>query len=154
MAVKTKALSEKLVHVARTKPVSVPESSTLGEALAVMRETKIHCLMVCRGKKLVGIFTERDYLMKAAGKADPAESIKAYMTPDPVIVTLEQTVGEAVETMNAKGLRNLPVVDEAGSPASLVTVNTIIKYLAGHFPAAVVTRPPQPHMVTDQTDGA
>lgn len=154
MSVKTKALAEKLVHVTRTKPVTVSETASLGKVLALMRAKKVHCIMVCKGKKLSGIFTERDYLMKALGKAKSAEPIAKYMTPKPVTAYLKETLGEVIEVMNQKGLRNLPLVDASGSPASLVTANTIIRYLADHFPAEVVNRPPQPHMISEETDGA
>lgn len=154
MSVKTKALGEKLVHVARTKPVTVQESASVKEVLALIRQKQVHCVMVCNGPKLSGIFTERDFLMKALGRANSNDPIRKYMTPEPVIGYLEETLGEAVEVMNAKGLRNLPLVDEQGTPASLLTVNTIIRYLADHFPAEVVNRPPQPHRVSEHTDGA
>ncbi len=154
MSVKTKALSEKLLRVVRDQPVCVEESATVREALTLMRERQTSCLMVCRGRRLVGIFTERDFLMKAAGRAKPRDPIRSYMTPSPDIARLEQTVGEAIEVMNEKGFRNLPLVDEGGSPASLVTVNGIIRYLADHFPAAVVNRPPQPHLISEEMDGA
>jgi CBS domain-containing protein len=154
MSVKTKALAEKLVHVTRTKPVTVLETAKLGAVLALMREKKVHCVMVCKGKKLTGVFTERDYLNKALGKAKSSEPISKYMTPKPLTAYLEETLGEVIEVMNQKGLRNLPLVGKGGEPASLVTVNTIIRYLADHFPAEVVNRPPQPHLVSEETDGA
>jgi MFS transporter, MHS family, proline/betaine transporter len=153
MSVKTKALREKLSHVTRTKPVTVPETASVREVLALMREKQAHCVMVCKGPALSGIFTERDYLMKVLGRAKGAEPIRDFMTPKPLIATLDQTLGEAIEAMNAKGLRNLPLVDEQGAPASLLTVNAIIRYLADHFPAQVVNRPPAP-MVSNEQDGA
>ncbi|MBI5630970.1 MAG: CBS domain-containing protein [Elusimicrobia bacterium] len=154
MSVKTKALSEKLARLAHSEPVCVQENAFMQDALALMREKQTPCLMVCRGQKLVGIFTERDYLLRAVGRLRKGETVAAYMTPDPLKARLDQTVGEAVEAMNSKGLRNLPIVDDKGAPASLVTVNTLIEYLADHFPAAVVNRPPQPHVVSEDADGA
>lgn len=154
MSVKTKALSEKLAHVTRFEPLAVPDDCTVKEAIARMREKEKPVLMICKGKKLVGIFTERDYLMKVVGRAKPADPIREYMTPNPVIGSLDRTLGETIEVMNEKGLRNLPIVDEHGAPASVVTVISAIQYLADHFPAAVVNRPPQPHVVSHETDGA
>ncbi len=154
MSIKTKALSEKLGHVVRTKPVCVQEDLPVGKALELMRQKGVHCLMVCKGSKLTGIFTDRDHLMKVLGRAKGSEPMSAFMTPSPVIGSTEQTVGETVEIMSAKGLRNLPLVDEAGAPTSLVTVDTLIRYLADHFPAAVVNRSPAPHLVSDEADGA
>lgn len=154
MSVKTKALSEKLTYVTRTKPVTVQENATVGEVLSLMREKQIHCVLVCQGSKLAGIFTERDYLMKAIGRAKSKDPIRAYMSPDPVTGYLDETVGEAIEVMNAKGLRNLPLVDDQGAPTSLLTVTRTIQYLADHFPAEVVNRPSAPHIVTQDADGA
>ena len=154
MSVKTKALSEKLSHVTRFEPLCVQENTPVKEAVGQMREKQKPVLMVCKGKKLVGIFTERDYLMKVAGRAKPTEPIRDYMTPNPIIGRADETLGEAVEVMNEKGLRNLPLVDEHGAPVSVVTVISAIQYLADHFPAAVVNRPPQPHIVSEEADGA
>lgn len=153
MSVKTRALSERLGRVARAQPVCVPEDCPLDSALAVMRSRKVPCLLVTRGGKLTGIFTERDFLMKAVGRPAPAGPVGDYMTRQPVIATLEQTVGDAVEAMSGKGLRNLPIVDASGVPASVVTVNSLIRYLADHFPAEVVNLPPEPQRAAE-TDGA
>ena len=154
MSSKTKALNEKLAHVARAKPVTVQEDCGLGEGLALMRLRQIPCLLVCKGTKLSGVFTERDFLMKAAGKADAAAAISGFMTAPPIIVSEEATVGQAIELMNEKGLRNLPLVGASGEPVSLVTVNSLIRYLAEHFPASVVNLPPRPQMAAEETDGA
>lgn len=154
MSVKTKALGEKLAHVVRYEPAVVQETTPLKDALALMRSKEKPALMICRGKRLVGIFTERDYLMKIAGLVKLEEPVGKYMSPDPVTVRLENTLGEAIEAMHARRLRTLPILDEHGAPASVITVLTVIQYLADHFPAAVVNRPPQPHVVSNESDGA
>jgi CBS domain-containing protein len=155
MSSKTKALNEKLVHVAKDNPLVVKDSDSVAEVLSKMRGQRTACALVAGSGKLVGIFTERDHLMKVAGQAEAARKpIRDFMTPNPVRASLDGTVGDAIETMNAKGLRNLPVVDAEGKPAFLITVGGIIRYLADHFPAAVVNRPPQPHVSTEHTDGA
>jgi CBS domain-containing protein len=154
MSFKTKALSEKLVHVARAQVVCIQEDGSLKEGLALMRQSQAPCLMICRGQKLTGIFTERDYLMKVASQEKGGELIRDFMTANPIIASLENTIGEAIEIMNSKGLRHLPLVDQDGAPASVVTVSIIIQYLADLFPAAVVNRPPQPHVVSEEMDGA
>lgn len=154
MSVKTKALSEKLAHIVRYEPAIAQEGTPVKDALALMRSRQKPALMICKGKKLVGIFTERDYLMKLLGAAKSSEPISKYMTPDPISGRLEQTLGEVIEVMDSKHLRTLPIVDENGAVASVVTVLTVIQYLADHFPAAVVNRPPQPHVVSEDADGA
>jgi CBS domain-containing protein len=154
MSVKTKALSEKLAHIIRSEPAIAQETTTVKDALALMRSRQKPALMICKGKKLLGIFTERDYIMKALGSAKSSDPISKYMTPNPITGRLDETLGEVIEVMDAKHLRTLPIVDENGAVASVVTVLTVIQYLADHFPAAVVNRPPQPHVVSEDADGA
>lgn len=155
MPLKTKALSEKLVHVARSKPLVVSEQTPVADVLRKMRAARSACALVCKAKKLVGIFTERDYLVKIAGDGKAAaRPIKSFMTTGVVVADLDGTVGAAVKLMNARGLRNLPVVDAKGAPASVVTVGAIISHLASHYPASVVNRPSQPHLVAEESDGA
>lgn len=154
MSSKTQALTEKLSRVARAQPVTVPRSLPLKDALLRMRERKTPCLLVCEGRRLVGIFTERDYLLKAAGRTRGDEPIDRFMTPQPISAGVDETVGKAVEVMAREGLRQLPVVDEDGAPASVVTVGGLIQHLAEDFPASVVNRPPEPHRGAPETDGA
>jgi CBS domain-containing protein len=154
MTVKAKALDENLGHIARQKAVSISESSTVEKAVAVMREKKVPCLLLVKAGKLTGIFTERDYLFKVIGTADPKDPISRYMTKNPIVVDLGETVGAAAKVMNDKGLRHLPLIDKRGGPASVVTVDEIIEYLADCFPAMVVNRPPQPHLRAEETEGA
>lgn len=154
MSLKTKALSEKLSAVAHEEPLCIDEKAQVAEALGAMRRHDTDCALVCRGGKLVGVFTERDYLMKVAGIAKSSDPIVKYMTPSPIVERLNQTVGEAVEVMNEKTLRHLPLVDEKGAPVGVVTVDGVIDWLAEHYPAAVVNRPPQPNVAAQETDGA
>jgi CBS domain-containing protein/gamma-glutamylcysteine synthetase len=44
------------------EPITVNQETTLLEAMAIMRENKIGCLPVVKGKELVGIITEMDFL--------------------------------------------------------------------------------------------
>jgi len=76
------------------------------------------------------------------------------MTAQPIVARVEETLGEAVEIMDRRGLRQLPVVDEDGAPASVVTVGGVIQHLAEDFPASVVNRPPEPHQRASEPDGA
>ena len=154
MSVKTKALGEKLSTIAREKPLCVSESAAVSDVIALMRREHSHCALVIKGRRLAGIFTERDYLMKVFSQADPSDKVGLFMTPEPIVGRIDETIGEAVEVMNEKGVRNLPLTDEEGVPASLATVGGLIRYLADHFPVAVVNRPPDPHRIGTEMEGA
>ena len=61
---------------------------------------------------LAGIFSERDLLMKVAGKHEIFAStfIREFMTPDPVTVRESDTLAFALHKMAIGGYRHLPVM--------------------------------------------
>jgi CBS domain-containing protein len=151
---KTKALQETLGTLESAPFATVDPKDTLKQVYATMQKEKVGCVLVCKGPKLVGIFSERDVVLKTLGDVPLDTPVEKVMTPDPITATAKTTVGEAVELMHAKGFRNLPVLDDKKHPAGLVTVNRIIKYLAALFPAEVYNLPPKPDQVDSQADGA
>ncbi len=153
MSIKTQALNEKVAAAAQKKILCVEDKAPLADVLKSMRQGHAHCALVVKGKKLVGIFTERDYLMKVAATAKLSRPVSEFMTADPITIRLDDPIGQAVEIMQEHGVRNLPLADKAGRPVALLTVSGLIAYLADHFPAAVVNRPPDAR-VTEHVEGA
>ena len=151
---KTKALLEKLGTLESSPFATVESKASLKEVYATMQKEKVGCVLVCKGAKLVGIFSERDVVLKTLGAAPLDAPVEKYMTPEPVTATAKTTVGEAVELMHTRGFRNLPLLDDKKRPVGIVTVNRIIKYLAALFPAEVYNLPPKPDQVDDSADGA
>jgi CBS domain-containing protein len=67
---------------------------------------------VMEGKRLSGIFTERDVLRAAASGVDLTSSpVSEWMTNDPVTVDADMDSDEATEIMMSNGFRHLPVVE-------------------------------------------
>ena len=52
-----------------TSPLGIEPERTVADAVRLMRERRVGCLLVCRGDRLVGVFTERDLMRRvlAAG---------------------------------------------------------------------------------------
>ncbi len=89
--------------------------ATIVEAARMMAYLRIGALMVVEGEKLVGIFSERDALTRVLAKElDPATTTLAeVMTPDPIVISPDATVQQALDIMAAKGFRHLPVIEDA-----------------------------------------
>jgi CBS domain-containing protein len=64
-------------------------------------------------KRLLGIFTERDLLVRvvAAGLESARTKIRDIMSTDLETIRAEEPVAEAVRRMDEGGFRHLPVLD-------------------------------------------
>src|SRR5262245_50926175 len=135
-------------------PRAVERSAAVADAVDLMRQDNVGCVLVCAADRLVGLFTERDLMTRvlAVGKA-LAHPIADVMTPDPVTVSPKDPIRLAVRKMKAGGHRHLPVVDEGGRPVGIVSAKGVIHYLVEHYPAAVYNQPP-PGQVPDAPEGA
>ena len=125
--------------------VTVQDDVTVAQAVGEMAARKRGCAVILDGKRLVGIFTERDALRRVlAAGLDPAETpITDVMTPDPERVAVTDTLGFALHKMSVGSLRHLPLGDAEGLPAGVVTQEEAVRYLVGFFPEAVINQPPR-----------
>jgi CBS domain-containing protein len=107
------------------------------------------------GKKIVGIFTERDALKRGllAG-ASPDTPIEKLMTPDPVAVDPDDNLAVAIRLMHEGKYRHLPIVDRNDEYLGIISVRDIVMYLSENYPYEVYNQPPDPHKVSVAPEGA
>jgi CBS domain-containing protein len=138
-----------------TAPRELDAAATVGEAVERMRAERVGCLLVVRGGRLVGIFTERDLLARVLAVGRPlTDPVAAVMTPDPVTVSPKDSIRTAVKRMQAGGYRHLPVTDEDARPVGILSVKRVVHYLVEHFPHTVYNQPPDPNQVPGEAEGA
>jgi CBS domain-containing protein len=146
---------ESVCRLRPTQPWSINPGQSIAEAVAVMRQHGVGCLLVCEGEKLIGIFTERDLMRRVLATGLPLTwPVADVMTSNPVTVGPKESIGAAVKRMEQGGYRHLPVVDGAGRPVGVLSVKRIIHYLVEHFPATVYNLPPDPNVYPQQAEGA
>lgn len=114
------------------EPLMVDESTPVCDVLQTMCEQRVGCVLVTSGDKLTGIFSEHDALMKlGANVEDRAQQpVSKFMTAAPQTLTVSAKVVFAVHRMEIGGFRHLPLVDDDGRPAGIVSVRDILDYLA------------------------
>lgn len=97
------------------------------DAVRYMAIRKIGAVLVGKGGRLAGIFSERDLLMRVVARGlDPDQTpLDRVMTPNPETVAPHQTATEALERMHARGFRHLPVVGEDGKVAGIVALRDL-----------------------------
>ncbi len=124
-------------------PLWVAPSATLREAVTIMREHHVGCVLVVDGERLVGILTERDLLLKTE-QADLDQPVARLMTPDPETLALDDPIVWALNRMSVGGYRHVPLVDGDGRPVGILSVKDIVHYIVALFPNEVLTLPPDP----------
>ena len=92
---------------------SISGSATVREAVEIMAEHHISALLVTKGDKLEGIFTERDISVKiiASGKDLDKTKISQVMTKNPVTISPDDLAMDALQKMCELGFRHLPIID-------------------------------------------
>jgi CBS domain-containing protein len=102
--------------------VTASPQTTVRRAAEMMADRHVGAVVVVEGRSLVGIFSERDAVMRVvACGLEPATTLLAdVMTPAPVTVTPDRSFGHAISLMHERGFRHLPVVDN-GKPIGIVS---------------------------------
>ena len=138
-----------------TPPHAIEDREPVAAAVAAMRREKVGCLLVTRGGRLVGVFTDRDLLARVLAPGLPlGVPMAECLTPNPVTVQAKDSVQTAIKRMEAGGYRHLPVVDDRNRPVGILSARRVVHYLAEHFPALVYNHPPDPNRHPDCAEGA
>ena len=119
-------LVEKIMnkHVITVKP----DTSFL-EAMQVMADNHIGCVVVAKDGKPIGMLTERDVLVAIASeeiKDLKKTKVKAVMTHYIIVIGPKRTVTKAAMLMNENKIKKLPVVDGKGRLVGIITASDII----------------------------
>lgn len=95
------------------KNYSIASTDTVLHALKAMAEAHIGAILVTEGEKIVGIYTERDYLYKGEieGRAAKDTLLKDVMVSKMLTVTKDTTVEQCMGLMKQYNVRHLPVVE-------------------------------------------
>jgi CBS domain-containing protein len=115
--------------------------TTVRMAAQLMREYHVGALVVVDerdGRRVpAGIITDRDIAVAVVAKdLDPdLLRVEDVMGPDLVCAKQSDGVSQTIELMRAKGVRRLPVVDERGALAGIVSADDFVDLLAEELTA-------------------
>lgn len=130
-------LRDRIERLWPKSPSTVPPDMPVGEVLKKMVGETIGCVMVVDSGKLVGIFSERDALMKLNTEAQKflTRPISQFMTADPVTLETNSKIAFALHKMNVGGYRHLPILFE-GKLAGVISIRDILRYLTERIAAS------------------
>ena len=136
-SVEADLLRDRIERLWPKSPSTVSPGTRVGEVLKKMVDERIGCVMIVDDEKLVGIFSERDALMKlnidAARLLD--KPIAQFMTPEPVTLETNDLIAFALHKMNVGGYRHIPILFN-GKLAGVISIRDILRYLTERIAAA------------------
>lgn len=120
---------------------SISPDATVLEATQAMNDHRIGCLVVTQGGALRGILTERDLLTRVlAIELDPRVTlVRDIMTREIVVCREDASIDDVRIAMHDRRIRHIPVKDEAGNLAGLISIGDLNALRTDELAATVET---------------
>jgi len=127
------------------RALTLRPSDSVTDAVRLMQAEHRGCVVITEdgtaGSRLLGIFTERDVLLRIVdrGKNPATLPLASVMTSDPEVLSIRGKIAHALNKMSVGGFRHVPVVDEDHHPVFVVSVSDIVEFLVEAFPREILT---------------
>ena len=110
-------------------PLTVDPATDLKRVVDLMHAQESDCVLIVDDGRLVGIFTDRDAVVKVAGQDLASRRVDELMTADPVVLRHDDPIAVAIHKMAVGGFRHIPIVED-GVPTGVVTARDVFAHLA------------------------
>lgn len=123
-------VTEHLSDLGHRDPIMLPATAPVREAIAAMQAAGVGSVLVTRDGRLVGIFTERDALLKVAGATQGTMDapVGELMTVDPVVLREDDSIAVAIHKMAVGGFRHIPLTRD-GHPTGIVSARDVFGHI-------------------------
>jgi CBS domain-containing protein len=119
-------MAQSIREVMTADPRTVETSATVADAAREMRDGDVGAVVVVDNGKVAGIITDRDIAVRVVAEGlDPdATGVGEVGTMDPVTLTVDQTVDDAIRLVREQDVRRIIVVQD-GRPAGIVSLGDL-----------------------------
>jgi CBS domain-containing protein len=120
-----------LLSIAHVPPVEVAPTQTVMDAIDASLPQRVGAVAVMERGRLVGIFTERDVMLKVVHrKRDPqATLIREVMTAPVTTVKADTPVGDVLHMMLQRHIRHLPVSEDGKTVQGMLSIRNVLQYM-------------------------
>jgi CBS domain-containing protein len=128
-----KALLHDRIEILKPRPpVCFPPEAPIGEVLRRMIGERVGCAAIVDDQqRLLGIFTERDALLRLNVAIDRLRDkpVSSAMTENPTTLRPRDKIAYALHRMNVGGFRHIPLVDDNDRLVGVISIRGILAYL-------------------------
>jgi len=120
-------LDVKVGEIAKRNLITIEEGASVASATKIMAERNIGSIVATKDRRPVGIVTERDLVRKilAIGRDPESAKVNEIMTPNPITIEEDRTLGEAIDMMSRKNIRRM-LVTKNGETTGIFTQRDIL----------------------------
>jgi CBS domain-containing protein len=110
--------------------VVIAPKATVFDAVELMCDSRVGALLVMDDRSLVGIFSERDLMMRVvlAGLNPARTRVVDVMTRSVMCVAQNAAPTDVMAVMTDQRIRHLPVVDEVGRVVGIVSIGDLVRW--------------------------
>lgn len=111
-------------------PLSVSPETPVVDVLKLLVDRSIGCVPVVAENRIVGIFSERDALLRLNTEATKLAQrpVSEFMTPAVETLQLDDRIAFALHKMDVGGYRHLPILEQ-GELRGIISVRDILTYM-------------------------
>ena len=124
-------LQDRVSDLDPKSPIVVAPNARVKDVLDTLVKNVIGCVFVVENNEIVGVFTERDALMRLSTNVDEFADrlVSEVMTPQVKSLEADAKIAFAVRMMDQGGYRHVPVVTSDGSFEGVISARDILRYL-------------------------
>jgi CBS domain-containing protein len=120
------------------QPLVVSPTMPVREVMKLLVDNKVGCVVVAEQGKLVGIFSERDVLLRLGERAAElaGKPVSDFMTKKVDSLPSTAKIAFALARMDQGGYRHVPIVNDKGEATGIFSVRDILNYLTKKLSAS------------------
>ncbi|HVP16495.1 MAG TPA: CBS domain-containing protein [candidate division Zixibacteria bacterium] len=121
-------MSIRIRNIMVREVITTRRDSTLEEAVKLMNEHEIGCLIVTENNEPIGILTERDLLKRILAKSKDLKRMKVEEVMSTPLISVEPNaqLGDVSRLMFEKNIKKMPIVKK-GELLGLVTLTDVLR---------------------------
>ena len=115
---------------------TIGQQASLADAVAQLRDRGVGALVVSDdGQHIDGIVSERDVVraLAAHGASALGRTVRSVMSTTVVTCVADDSVEELMASMTERRIRHLPVVDDDGLLAGIISIGDVVKARLGQL---------------------